>query len=131
MLILHGLYCGYRDKHFFTGDQQRLSRHYYDVAKIYDSEVGKLAVGNDNLREKVRLHKLNFFNAAWKKFDEAVPGSLHVVPTGELLAVVQRDYLAMQEMMTGDVPAFEDILRSLTVLESLVNATSRLSRNAL
>lgn len=121
VFILHGLYCGYRDEHSFTGDQQRLSRHYYDVAKIYDSEIGKLAIGNDDLREKVRQHKLNFFNAAWKKFDEAVPGSLYVVPTGELLRVVQRDYLAMQEMMTGDVPAFEDIVRSLAEVESVVN----------
>lgn len=121
VFILHGLYCGYRDNHSFTGDQQRLSRHYYDVAKIYDSEVGKLAIDNDDLREKVRQHKLNFFNAAWKKFDEAVPGSLHVVPTGNLLEIVKRDYLAMQEMMTGDAPEFEDIVRSLTVVESLVN----------
>jgi Nucleotidyl transferase AbiEii toxin, Type IV TA system len=121
VFILHGLYCGDRDKHSSTGDQQRLSRHYYDVAKIYDSEVGKIAIGNDNLREKVRQHKLNFFNAAWKKFDEAVPGSLHVVPTGDLLELVKRDYLAMQEMMTGDAPEFEDIIRSLTSLEFLVN----------
>jgi hypothetical protein len=121
VFILHGLYCGNRDKHSFTGDLQRLSRHYYDVAKIYNSEIGKLAISNDDLREKVRQHKLNFFNAAWKKFDEAVPGSLYVVPTGELLRIVRRDYLAMQEMMTGEVPEFADIVRSLTELESQVN----------
>jgi hypothetical protein len=121
VFILHGWYCGYRDQHSFTSDPQRASRHYYDVAKIYKSEIGKLAINNDDLREKVRQHKLNFFNAAWKKFDEAVPGSLFIVPTGELLAIVQRDYLAMQEMMTGDVPEFENIVRNLAELESLVN----------
>jgi hypothetical protein len=121
VFILHGLYCGNRDKHSSTGDSQRSSRHYYDVAKIYNSEIGKLAVSNDDLREKVRQHKLNFFNAAWKKFDEAVPGSLHVVPTGELLTIIQRDYLAMQEMMTGEVPKFTDIIRSLAELESQLN----------
>jgi Nucleotidyl transferase AbiEii toxin, Type IV TA system len=125
VFILHGWYCGYRDNHSFGSDPQRSSRHYYDVAKIYNSEIGKLAVSNDDLREKVRQHKLNFFNAAWKKFDEAVPGSLFVVPTGELLAIVQRDYLAMQEMMTGDVPKFEDIIRSLAELELLVNEQVR------
>jgi hypothetical protein len=40
-----------------------------DIAKIVVDFVN-----NDDLREKVRQHKLNFFNAAWKKFDEAVPG---------------------------------------------------------
>jgi Nucleotidyl transferase AbiEii toxin, Type IV TA system len=121
VFILHGLYCGYRDEDRLPSDQQRLSRHYYDVAKIYDSEIGKLAIANYDLREKVRQHKLNFFNAAWKKFDEALPGSLFVMPTGELLRVVQRDYLAMQEMMTGDVPDFKAIVSSLAEMESLAN----------
>jgi hypothetical protein len=101
VFILHGWYCGYRDQHSFTSDPQRASRHYYDVAKIYKSEIGKLAINNDDLREKVR--------------------QLFIVPTGELLAIVQRDYLAMQEMMTGDVPEFENIVRNLAELESLVN----------
>jgi hypothetical protein len=61
VFILHGLYYGYRDKKRIPEDRQRLSRHYYDVAMIYNSEIGKRAIGNNELREKVRQHKLDFF----------------------------------------------------------------------
>lgn len=121
IFILHGLFCGYRDERRLPTDRQRLSRHYYDVAKIYDSEVGKLAVRNDNLRDAVRQHKLSFFNAAWKKFDEAVPGSFRLTPTEELLQVLQKDYLAMQGMIIGTAPEFQNIVAIMAQLESLIN----------
>jgi Nucleotidyl transferase AbiEii toxin, Type IV TA system len=121
VFILHGLYCGYRDELRLPSDRQRLSRHYYDVAQIFNSEVGKLAVKNNDLRERVRQHKLSFFNTAWKKFDQAVPGSLHLTPTGELLQVLQKDYLAMQGMIVGVVPNFNLIVATLAELELLIN----------
>jgi Nucleotidyl transferase AbiEii toxin, Type IV TA system len=121
VFILHGLYCGYRDERRLPTDRQRLSRHYYDVVRIYDSEVGKLAVKNDDLREKVRQHKLNFFNTAWQKFNEAVPGSLYLAPRDELLAVLEQDYLAMQGMIVGVAPSFRRIVEILLELESLIN----------
>jgi hypothetical protein len=67
VFILHGLYCGYRDELRLPSDLQRLSRHYYDVARIFDSEVGKLAVKNDDLRGRVRQHKLSFFQHRLEK----------------------------------------------------------------
>jgi Nucleotidyl transferase AbiEii toxin, Type IV TA system len=112
VFILHGLSCGYRDENRLPNDRQRLSRHYYDVAKIYDSEIGKRAVINHDLRERVRQHKLSFFNAAWKKFDEAIPGSFCVAPTGELLEVLRKDYQAMQGMMLGRATEFQQIIRT-------------------
>jgi predicted nucleotidyltransferase component of viral defense system len=121
VFILHGLSCGYRDEKRLPNDRQRLSRHYYDVAKIYDSEIGKQAVMNYDLRDRVRQHKLSFFNAAWKKFDEAIPGSLCVAPTGELLEVLRKDYQAMQEMMLGRFTEFQQIIAILSELEVVVN----------
>ena len=121
VFILHGLSCGYRDENRLPNDRQRLSRHYYDVAKIYDSEIGKLAVINHDLRERVRQHKLSFFNAAWKKFDEAIPGSFCVAPTGELLEVLRKDYQAMQGMMLGRATEFQQIIAILSELETVIN----------
>ena len=34
LLILHGVYCGYRDESRLPADRHRISRHYYDVAMI-------------------------------------------------------------------------------------------------
>lgn len=117
VFILHGLYYGYQDEKRVPSDRQRLSRHYYDVAKIYSTEIGKQAIENVELREKVRQHKLDFFKTAWKKFDLAVPGSFQIVPYGDLKSALARDYQAMQGMMLGDAPEFSDILTTLEHLQ--------------
>ena len=121
VFILHGLYYGYRDENRIPADRQRLSRHYYDVATIYNSPIGKQAVDNYELREKVRQHKLDFFNSAWMKFDLAIPGSFKIVPYDNLLKALDRDYQAMQGMMLGDVPDFKDLVKTLDRLESAIN----------
>ena len=123
VFILHGLYYGYRDENRIPADRQRLSRHYYDVAMIYNSPIGQQAVENDLLRKKVRQHKLDFFNSAWMKFDLAMPGSLQVVPYGNLLKALERDYQAMQGMMLGEVPNFNELVEVLERLQSSINDT--------
>lgn len=121
VFILHGLYYGYRDENRVPSDRQRLSRHYYDVAKIYITEIGKQAIKNVELREKVHQHKLDFFKTAWKRFDLAVPGSFQIVPYDGLRLALERDYQAMQGMMLGDAPEFGDILTTLEQLQSDIN----------
>lgn len=121
VFILHGAYYGYRSENRIPEDRQRLSRHYYDVAMIYNSELGKQAIENSNLREKVRQHKLNFFKLAWKKFDLAVPGTLRIVPYDDLLTALEQDYRSMQGMMLGTAPNFDDLVETLQQLENLLN----------
>jgi hypothetical protein len=121
VFILHGLYYGYREENRIPEDRQRLSRHYYDVAMIYNSEIGKQAIDNDEIREKVRQHKLDFFKTAWKKFDLAVPGTLRIVPYDNLLQALERDYRAMQGMMLGTAPNFDSVIEVLKQLENLLN----------
>jgi Nucleotidyl transferase AbiEii toxin, Type IV TA system len=124
IFILHGLYYGYQNENRIPADRQRLSRHYYDVAMIYNSEIGKEAVENDELRNKVRQHKIDFFNVAWKKFDLAVPDSLKVVPYGDLRQALRQDYQAMQGMIVGDACDFDEIIQKLTQLEASIQSRS-------
>jgi predicted nucleotidyltransferase component of viral defense system len=121
VFILHGTYYGYRYENRIPEDRQRLSRHYYDVAMIYNSEIGKRTVENDELREKVRQHKLDFFKTAWKKFDLAVPGTIRIVPYDNLLTALEQDYRSMQGMMLGTAPNFDDLVEVLKQLENLLN----------
>lgn len=124
VMILHGWYCGYRDVNRLPTDRQRLSRHYYDVAMIYKAERGKAAVKDSNLREDVRQHTIKFFNRAWMNLETAVPGSLRLVPKNKLLKTLQNDYQAMQGMMLGTAPGFEEIVVELSRLESEINEQS-------
>jgi len=121
ILILHGAHCGLRDEKRLPRDRDRISRHYYDVAMIGESEAGKSALNDRRLWDNVREHNLIAFKQAWKKFDEAVPGTTCVVPQPELRAEIEKDYAAMQGMILGETPSFDWITDRLAEIEETIN----------
>ena len=121
LLILHGVYCGHRDEERLPADRDRISRHYYDVAMITATDLGGSALSDTDLLGAVREHNLIAFRQAWKRFEEAVPGSVRLVPQMELLAVIERDYRAMQGMILGETPDFGWIMEQLERAESVIN----------
>ena len=121
LLILHGLHCGYRDAGRLPADKDRISRHYYDAAMIASSTIGEAALSDTALLDAVRTHNLVAFRQAWKRFEEAVPGALRLVPQEALHAAVKRDYRAMHDMILGDAPDFEWIVDRLRLAEAAVN----------
>ena len=85
------------------------------------------AVADTGLLKDVRRHHLVAFRQAWKRFEEAVPGTIGVVPQNELGRAVERDYRAMRDMILGDVPEFAWIMDRLQRLEALVNGNDTLT----
>ena len=121
LLILHGVHCGYRDTQRLPADKDRISRHYYDAAMITATETGRSALSNIDLLDAVRNHNLIAFRQAWKRFDQAVPGSVRLVPQPELRAAIERDYGAMQGMILGDVPEFEWVMDQLQRAQATID----------
>lgn len=121
LLILHGVYCGYRDKQRRPADRDRISRHYYDAAMITPTETGRFALSNSDLLDDVRNHNLIAFPQAWKRFEEAVVGSVRLVPPAELGRVIERDYGAMQGMILGEIPDFGWVVEQLQRAETAIN----------
>jgi len=60
--------------------QPRLSRHHYDLARLYRHEYGQLAMKDFGLLASVVEHKKIFFREAAARYDLAKPGSLRVIP---------------------------------------------------
>ena len=57
---------------------------------IASSPTGEAALSDTALLDAVRTHNLVAFRQAWKRFEEAVPGSLRLVPQEELHSAVKR-----------------------------------------
>ena len=121
LLILHGVSCGYRDAQRLPADKDRISRHYYDVAMLTETDLGRAALSNVALLDAVRNHNLIAFRQAWKRFEEAVPGSLRLVPEAELRRVIERDYGAMHGMVLGEAPEFGWVMEQLRRAEVAIN----------
>ena len=88
---------------------------------ITATETGRSALSNIDLLDAVRNHNLIAFRQAWKRFDQAVPGSVRLFPQPELRGAIERDYRAMQGMILGDVPDFEWVMGQLQRAQTTIN----------
>jgi hypothetical protein len=120
-LILHGIYCGFRDEERKPSENNLISRHYYDVAMMRDRPEGLKALRATALLDKVREHKLLLFKKSWEKLDEARPGAIRLVPQDEIKEHLAKDYAAMSGMMFGKPPDFGWVLNELAKLEVSIN----------
>jgi len=66
--------------------------------------------------------KMKFYPRAWAKYQEAVPGTLKLVPPEYRFAALAADYEAMKDMLYGDVPTFETVMSAVSELEKEINA---------
>jgi len=101
--------------------QRLVSRHYYDVFKLLHSEVGKRALAETRLGEDCARHARLFFFSADYDLENAVPGRFSICPTDEMKPALQRDYRAMEGMIFGDVPTYDELLEALSGLEITLN----------
>ncbi len=100
---------------------QRLSRHYFDVARLFPSPIGECALGDLKLLALVAKHKMLFFASAWASYETAVPGSIHIVPPAHRLSDIKRDYATMAEMFFTEPPSLDTLLEVLSQLELRLN----------
>jgi len=102
----------------------RLSRHYYDLARLIVAGVGEQAAGDLELLQCVVAHKTVFFQSGWARYAEAKRGSLRLVPPSERVPSLAVDYNSMREMFFGERLAFAEVLRVLGEWEAHFNRGS-------
>jgi len=101
-----------------------LSRHYYDVAMLAQTDIKDRALADLGLLEKVARHKDYLFHTGWSNYAEAVPGTMRLLPHPDLEKVLRTDYADMQDMIFEDPPTFEQVLEELRRLENEIHALS-------
>jgi hypothetical protein len=93
------------------------SRHYYDVCRMAQSTEKDVAFRDLELLKDVVAFKDKFYRRGWARYDLAVPGTMKLVPPEHVKTAVARDYDEMRFMIYGEVPAFDDLMRSIQQLE--------------
>lgn len=99
----------------------RYSRHYYDLAMMAQSKVKNEALADLNLLQNVVEFKQKFYPRTWAKYEEAVPGTLKLLPPEFRLDSLEKDYKAMQNMIFDKQISFEEIIEILENLEKEIN----------
>ena len=114
----------HQQAHRKTPMPPRYSRHYYDLYKLAGSPVLKAALCDLDLLQAVVLFKRRFYPSSWASYETARAGSLKLIPSGENLVVLRKDYSDMRMMIFGEAPAFDLIVNSLKQLEDQINQRS-------
>ena len=102
----------------------RLSRHWYDLAKLTDSWVGDKALKSQDVLENVLEYKKDFFNASYTNYDDCLIGQFCLVPNVEGISKLSEDFKKMQEAgLFSEMPvSFNKIITTLSDLESQINS---------
>jgi hypothetical protein len=100
---------------------QRLARHAYDLHQLMVSGIGKEALDEIELLERVAKHKAFFYTQADVDYTAAYTGGLKVAPEGARIAELEKDYIAMRDFFMSDPPHFNAVLDSLKVIEAQAN----------
>ena len=107
-------------------DAHRQSRHWYDLARLADHEIGRQALADRALLTDVVKHKKVFYGASYANYDACNTGGMRLLPDQRLLDAVDHDLRAMIDagMFYCDRPSFEKIVERLRALESEINAAA-------
>ena len=116
--LLHACYHRPSDQRL----PDRLSRHYYDVARLHEVGIGKRALADLPLLRRVAAHKDLFFPAKWARYEAAVPGTLRLVPPQARRQEIETDYAKMREMFFEEPPSLDRVFALIREVEDLVNA---------
>ncbi|EPA95366.1 nucleotidyl transferase AbiEii/AbiGii toxin family protein [Pseudomonas mandelii] len=102
---------------------ERLSRHWYDLARLADHDVGRQAVPDTELLRDVLNIKETFYRSGYSHYGRCMTGGLRLVPEPALLNALREDYQAMlaAQMFYGETLPFDRIVERLSSLEQEIN----------
>ena len=101
----------------------RLSRHWYDLARLAEHEVGQQALVDTELLRDVLRIKETFYRSSFSNYDRCSSGGFRLIPDPPLLAALRQDYMAMlsAQMFYGETMQFDEIQERIQALESTLN----------
>lgn len=104
-----------------SGMPRRYARHYYDLYNMANSPIKESAIRDIELMKKVTNFKIKFYPRKWAKYEDVLDGKIRLLPDEYRFTKIQEDYDAMKEMIYGDYPVFDEMLKGLKNLEKELN----------
>ena len=118
IVILHGVRNWFEKRGVLRGRGQRVSRHYYDVHRISQSELGARAVADRELGADCVAHTRMLFNSPDLGLNRASPGTFSLSLTKAMLEELRRDYARITGMIIGAPPKFDEVMASVAAVEN-------------
>lgn len=100
----------------------RYSRHYYDLYQLaHNNSIKQLAFKNYSLLADVVTFKKKFYPSKKSHYESATLTEIKLVPSDELIPLLEKDFSEMQDMMLMEPPSFDQIINYLNELEQEIH----------
>lgn len=119
--ILHKTAAAFEQK----GIPSRYARHYYDIYQMSRSDVKEKSFRRKELLEQDVKFKQKFYYAKNASYETAQIGTLRLVPSEIAIKELSTDYDHMKDMIYGEKPSFEDIIKEIAKLEEEINGLAQ------
>ena len=118
--LLHALHHATLVKH--DKNVHRLSRHIYDVHRIWDTHELRTSILDAKLLQAVVHNKKVFFEDRKARYELVTTLDLNCAPHDALAATMRTDFTAMESMFfpESNVPTFDDAVATLKEIDATV-----------
>ncbi|HEV2174171.1 MAG TPA: nucleotidyl transferase AbiEii/AbiGii toxin family protein, partial [Nitrospira sp.] len=107
---------------FRGGD--RFARHWYDIVKLDETGFADKAIAAPDIGDEVALHKSYFFREPEVDYAAAVQGGLQLVPEGDAVESLEKDYELMRDsnmFINVEPEPFDDIIERCKDIQDKAN----------
>ena len=93
----------------------RMSRHFYDIGQILNSDYGVKALKNTTLFDSIIAHRSILTPMKTTDYNGLTLKNINIIPPDELIESYKSDYKEMQEsMIHGESLDFDTLLKNIT-----------------
>lgn len=100
----------------------RLSRHFYDLEKLMDTEHGIAALKNRDLYNNIVAHREKFNPLRGLDYANHIPNKISIIPPDTVMKDYEKDYEAMTSFMIyGEPLKFDHLMKRILKLQTRIN----------
>ena len=119
MLLLHEEYN--RDERAKMRTE-RMSRHFYDLFQLSRQDFSFSTLHDNEFIEEIIEHRKYYSRLKRFNYETLKRGSIRIIPSDDILKALEKDYEIMRaEMIFGNPPTFEEIIRAMKNLQDEIN----------
>lgn len=100
---------------------ERMSRHLYDLAKMFDTEFADNALKNNDLFQSIIAHRRMFISLKDFDYETLSPKTIKITPPDNAMSKWEDDYNSMQTMIYGYPLSFAEIMNKIRGLNDKIN----------
>jgi len=105
---------------------ERMSRHYYDLFQISKHDFSLETLNDNDFIEEVIFHRKYYSRLNRFDYNTLKVGSINVIPSINILKALEQDYEIMRsEMIYGNPPVFDEIIKVVKKLQDEINGSNK------